>query len=95
MRIYSNLIEKNGILTTKTNWIDENGIKRLEYGFDPYLNETPNTLFFYSWDFKESNLEYEEFIEKLKLFFETKYNKEVSKIVSLYVGWDRKEKVTY
>lgn len=94
-KTYSNLIEKKGHLTTKTDWFDKQGIKRLQYGFDPFRNEEPQTLFYYSWDFKDSKMGYDEFIENLKKYFENKYNKKVKEIDSLYVGWDRKEKGTY
>jgi hypothetical protein len=92
---YGNLTEKNGVIVTKSIWVDENNIKKLEYGFDPYLNEEPNTLFYYSWDFKDSGLSYDEFVNNLVVFFEKKYNKKVSNIKGLYVGWDRKENGTY
>lgn len=92
---YSNLIEEKGVIATKTDFFDKKGIKRLNYSSDSYLNEEPNTLFYYSWDFKESGLTYDKFREDLKNFFQKKYNKKVSNLKSLYVGWDRKEKGSY
>jgi len=94
--IYSNLTEKKGVITTESQWFDKNGVKRLQYGFDPYTDgDDFNILKFYSWDFNDSGLGYYDFQEKLKDFFEKKYNKKVNKMQSLYTGWKRKEKGTY
>lgn len=94
-KTYGDLHEEKGIITTKSNWLDKDGIKRLQYGFDPFRDEDYNTLFYYSWDFRDSGLSYDEFRNKLKDFFSSKYGKTVNKLTSLYVGWDRKEKGTY
>ena len=94
-KTYGNLTEKKGIITTKSDWFNKDGIKVLKYGYDYYLNEDPNTLFYYSWDWEESGMEYASFIEKLKEYFVKKYNKDVNSVKGLYVGWERKEKGTY
>ena len=94
-KTYGNLVEKQGLLTTQTQWLNKDGVKVLEYGFDPYRNEEDNTLFYYSWDFRDSKMEYDDFREQLVDFFKKTYNKDVNELKSLYVGWNRKEKNTY
>jgi hypothetical protein len=94
-KTYSNLIEKPGILSTKTNFVNKKGVKLLEYGYDYSLQQEPNTLFYYSWDFQESQMSYESFRKELVDFFVKTYHKPVKELKSLYVGWDRKEKDTY
>jgi hypothetical protein len=92
---YSNLTEQRGIITTKTQFINSEGIKVLEYGFDPYRNESVNTLFYYDWDQMESKVHFEDFQKQLKDFFTSTYNKEISNVRPLYIGWNKKEKGTY
>ena len=94
-KTYSNLTEKNGILTTKSIFVNKNGVKLLEFGFDPLRDEDDNTLFYYSWDYRDSGMDYESFRKELISFFEKTYKKPVNAIKGLYVGWDRKEKDTY
>jgi hypothetical protein len=94
-KTYGNLVEKQGIITTKTDWFNKDGVKVLQYGFDPYRYEKGNTLFFYSWDYDDSGMDYDEFKEQLVDFFKKTYKKDVSELKALYVGWDRKEKDTY
>jgi hypothetical protein len=94
-KTYNNLFEKEGIITTKSEWIDKNGVLRLEYGFDSYRNETGKNLFYYWWDFIDSKMDYEDFKTELKEYFSKRYNKKVDNISALYVGWDRKPKGTY
>ena len=94
-KTYGNLVEKQGIITTKTDWFNKDGVKVLEYGFDPYRYEKGNTLFFYSWDYDDSGMDYDDFKEQLVDFFKKTYKKDVSELKALYVGWDRKEKDTY
>ena len=94
-KTYGNLVEKQGIITTKTDWFNKDGVKVLEYGFDPYRYEKGNTLFFYSWDYDDSGMDYDDFKEQLADFFKKTYKKDVSELNALYVGWDRKEKDTY
>jgi hypothetical protein len=94
-KTYGNLVEKQGIITTKTDWFNKDGVKVLQYGFDPYRYEKGNTLFFYSWDYDDSGMDYDDFKEQLVDFFKKTYKKDVSELKALYVGWDRKEKDTY
>jgi hypothetical protein len=94
-KTYGNLVEKQGILTTKTNWFNKDGVKVLEYGFDPYRNEESNTLFYYSWDYRDSGMDYEDFENQLVDFFKKTYKKDVIELRTYYVGWKRKEKDTY
>ena len=94
-KTYGNLIEKQGVLATKTKWLNKDGVKVLEYGFDPYRNEQDKTLFYYSWDFVDSGMEFDDFKKQLVNFFKKTYKKDVNELNALYVGWDRKEKDTY
>jgi hypothetical protein len=94
-KIYGNLTEREGIITTKSDWYDKNGIKRLQYGFDPYRDSGSKILSFYSWDHDDSGMGYYEFEEKLKDFFEKKYKKQVNDTQALYVGWKRLEEGWY
>lgn len=94
-KTYGNLVEKQGYFTTLTNWYNKDGVKVLEYGFDPYRNEESNTLFYYSWDYRDSGMDYEDFENQLVEFFKKTYKKDVSQLKTLYVGWKRKEKDTY
>ncbi len=95
--LYANLTEKDGITTIITDWFDNQGIKRLQYGIDGItpMYQQSNVLFFYWWDFIDTELSLDEYRTSLKQYFETTYNKEVSDIKSMYVGWPRKEKDTY
>jgi hypothetical protein len=93
--IYGKLSEKQGIITTKSDWFDESNTKRLKYGFDPHLNEDAYTLFFYWWDFIESKMSYSDFTDKLTCYFAEKYDKKVAKVNALYWGWERKENGNY
>jgi hypothetical protein len=94
-KTYGNLVEKQGYFTTLTNWYNKDGVKVLEYGFDPYRNEESNTLFYYSWDYRDSGMDYDDFRNQLVDFFKKTYKKNVSELKALYVGWKRKEKDTY
>ena len=88
---YSNLIENSGVIITKNYFLNSKSEKILQYGFDPYLRENSNTLFYYWWDFLESNMKMEDFENQLKIIFSECYNKKVDEIKALYIGSNKKE----
>jgi hypothetical protein len=92
--IYNGLNKRQSDYISLNQFVDKDNRKKLEYGSNPYRQEY-STLYYYWWDFEESKLEYNEFRENLKDFFEKAYNEKVENIVALYIGWDKKEIGTY
>jgi hypothetical protein len=92
--IYIGLKKAQSDYITLNQFVDKDNRKKLEYGSNPYRKEY-STLYYYWWDFQESELGYNEFRENLKEFFEKTYNEKVENIVALYIGWDKKEIGTY
>jgi len=88
-------------LTTKTYFFNEDGFKKLEFGFDPYRKDRPNTLFYYWWDmieFENSNPDFElwKFQKELINYFNERYNKNAEYASAYYVGTqEQRQKESY
>lgn len=97
--MYDGLTEEEGDLMTQSDFVNGNGIKKLEYGFDPNgFHSGTICLFFYWWDMTKIDIHFdlEEFESELLGWFNKTYNKEAEKVVALYVGTtQQKEKGTY